>query len=432
MPATALVAGNTRFVLATEPPKTLGKSLQKNMTATLEDIERLSRLGNKIPIFKQLDLDTLSPISAYLKLSNPQKPSFLFESVLGGEKIGRYSFIGVDPCDVLKTFNGDPLKAIEEKFSCIKSVKVEGLPDFTGGAVGFVSFDCVEHFEPTTRCELKDPLGIPDAVFLLCDTIVIFDHLFSVIKVCSNVTIADGLANDKVHLQSAYDHAVQEIARVEHLLRKPEIPSIHQEPCFESETVSNVGGDGYKQFVESVKAFIKSGDVIQVVPSQRLKKKTNLHPFNAYRKLRTVNPSPYMFYLDLCDFQLVGASPEMLVKVQDRRVEMHPIAGTRPRGATEELDNQLANDLIMDLKERSEHVMLVDLGRNDVNRVCDPLTVKVDSLMHIERYAHVMHIVSNVSGILREDETPINAFRSIFPAGMTNIKSRNCFWSSKD
>ena len=169
--------------------------------------------------------------------------------------------------------------------------------------------------------------------------------------------------------------------------------------------------------MEKIKVNIKAGDVIQVVPSQRLKKKTKLHPFNAYRRLRTVNPSPYMFYVDLGTFQLVGASPEMLVKVENKKVFMHPIAGTRKRGKTPQEDQELAQDLISDLKERSEHVMLVDLGRNDVNRVCDPQTVQVDSLMHIERYAHVMHIVSHVSGTLRDDCTPYDAFRSIFPAG---------------
>ena len=386
-----------------------------NCSPTFEQVKQLAIHGNKIPIFRQLELDLLSPIAAYLKLQNPKQPSFLFESVLGGEKIGRYSFIGTEPAEVLKKFNGDPLKLIEAKLAQIKSVKVDGLPDFTGGAVGFVSFDCIEYFEPTTKCELNDPLGIPDAVFLMCDTIIIFDHLFSVIKICSNINVQS--KDDELTLRQSYDRAVNEISRIEQILCSDEISTVEQKECFLSETVSNVGENGYKQFVDKIKTFIKSGDVIQVVPSQRLKKKTNLHPFNAYRKLRTVNPSPYMFYLDLCDFQLVGASPEMLVKVQDRRVEMHPIAGTRRRGATVEEDNLLAQDLIMDLKERSEHVMLVDLGRNDVNRVCDPLTVKVDSLMHIERYAHVMHIVSNVSGILREEETPINAFRSIFPAG---------------
>jgi anthranilate synthase component 1 len=263
---------------------------------------------------------------------------------------------------------------------------------------------------------LKDPLEIPDAVLMLCDTIVIFDHLFSVVKVCSNVIYGDSASIDEI--SDAYKKAVDEILEIELVLSNMDINYPIQEPLDEDfEAVSNVGEAGYKEFVRKVKENILTGDVIQTVPSQRLKKKTNLHAFNAYRKLRTVNPSPYMFYVDLQSFQLVGASPEMLVKVENKIVEMHPIAGTRKRGNTPQKDQQLANELIMDLKERSEHVMLVDLGRNDVNRVCVPSTVKVDSLMHIERYAHVMHIVSHVSGVLRDDQTPFDAFRSIFPAG---------------
>ncbi|KAJ2996877.1 hypothetical protein HDV02_006052 [Globomyces sp. JEL0801] len=276
-----------------------------------------------------------------------------------------------------------------------------------GGAVGFISYDCVQYFEPTTKCNAKDTLKIPDAVLMMCDTIVVFDHLFSVIKVVSNVIFSDNASPKEIEI--AYTKAVNAINEIEKLLDDPNTPVPEQGPMITSEPISNVGEKGYKQFVSQIKDFIVTGDVIQTVPSQRLKKRTNLHPFNAYRKLRTVNPSPYMFY--------VGASPEMLVKVENNEVYMHPIAGTRKRGKDEEEDIELAKDLISDLKERSEHVMLVDLGRNDVNRVCDPKTVTVDSLMHIERYAHVMHIVSNVSGTLREGCTPFDAFRSIFPAG---------------
>lgn len=258
-------------------------------------------------------------------------------------------------------------------------------------------------------------MGIPDAVLMLCDTILIFDHLHSVVKICSNVIFPDNASKDDIISQ--YNKAVKEIETIEQLLGKETVFPTQDAMIPDEPAISNVGEDGYKNFVKKVKENIITGDVIQTVPSQRLKKKTNLHPFNAYRRLRSVNPSPYMFYVDLNDFQLVGASPEMLVKVQDRQVFMNPIAGTRKRGKTVQEDNELAKDLISDLKERSEHIMLVDLGRNDVNRVCDTKTVKVDSLMHIERYAHVMHIVSNVSGKLRPEMTQFDAFRSIFPAG---------------
>lgn len=316
----------------------------------------------------------------------------------------------------MNEFKGDPLIEIEQELKKIKQVKVDGLPDFTGGAVGFISYDCVQHFEPTTKCDLDDPLKIPDAVMMMFDTIVIFDHLHSVIKVCSNVFLTDMPSEQE--MEQKYIERCQEIEKVEQMLEVEHLIYPEQSPSLQGEEgIENVGEQGYKDFVWVIKENILKGNVFQTVPSRRIRQKTNLHPFNAYRRLRTVNPSPYMFYLDLKDFHLVGASPEMLVKVEDRKVFMHPIAGTRKRGKTVEKDNEMANELIMDLKERSEHIMLVDLGRNDVNRVCDPRTVKVDSLMHIEKYAHVMHIVSNVSGILRNDKTPFDAFRSIFPAG---------------
>ena len=358
---------------------------------SFDQILKLSASGNTIPLYKQLENDILTPISCYLKLtkSSPEH-SFLFESILGGEKIGRYSFLGSMPRKIIEfEENVDPILTIEKELASVKPVKVDGLPSFTGGAVGFISYDCVQYFEPTTKTNLNDPLGIPDAVMMLCDSIVIFDHLYSVIKICSNVIISDNASESEIKI--AYDKAVNNIKDIEARLNHPETLFPIQEPILDkSDSVSNVGEQGYKDFVGEIKKSIVKGDVIQVVPSQRLKKKTNLHPFNAYRRLRTVNPSPYMFYVDLGDFQLVGASPEMLVKVEDDKVYMHPIAGTRKRGKTEEEDEALAKDLISDIKERSEHVMLVDLGRNDVNRVCDPTTVKVDSFMVIY-YAYIAH-----------------------------------------
>ncbi|CAG8727383.1 6453_t:CDS:2, partial [Racocetra fulgida] len=272
------------------------------------------------------------------------------------------------------------------------------------GAVGYVAYDCVKYFEPRTTRELDDPLGLPDSVLLLFDTLVIFDHIYQVIKVVSHYRYdkADSQFVD-YHYQKATDKPTPNITQKEIILNQT--------------SVSNVGKDGYKEFVTILKDYIKKGDIIQAVPSQRFARPTTIHPFNAYRHLRTVNPSPYLFYIDLNDFQIVGASPELLVKVEDNIVYTHPIAGTRKRGKNKEEDEMLAKELLSDPKERAEHVMLVDLGRNDVNRVCQPQTVKVDSLMHVERYSHVMHIVSQVSGKLRPDKTRFDAFRSIFPAG---------------
>jgi anthranilate synthase component 1 len=219
-------------------------------------------------------------------------------------------------------------------------------------------------------------------------------------------------------LQDAYDAATARIRTMMDALTHPTIPTVPQPPIVQGyDFTSNIGQEGYTSFVRTLKTHIHNGDIIQAVPSQRLSRQTSLHPFNLYRYLRTVNPSPYMFYVDMDDFKIIGASPEMLVKVHDRTVYTHPIAGTRRRGTTPESDDALAQELVEDPKERAEHVMLVDLGRNDVNRICQPDTVKVDSLMHVERYSHVMHIVSNVSGKLRDDKTPYDAFRSIFPAG---------------
>ncbi|KAG0038297.1 hypothetical protein BGZ82_000604 [Podila clonocystis] len=393
---------------------------------SLEEIQDFvaAKAGNTIPIFAEIQADMLTPVMAYLKVSDKCDYSFLLESIAGGEKIGRYSFIGSDPYKVLKTgpaehLQGDPLTILQQELKNIRYVKVNGIQDFTGGAIGYIGYDNVQYFEPRTkRDDLQDPMGLPDAVFLFCDTIVIFDHLYQKIQV---VTHYRSDVTDPAEVQNQYLKAVEEIQITVDLLNQEITPKVPQPAVvLGQEPVSNVGKDGYEGFVTTLKKHIKKGDIIQAVPSQRLAKPTNLHPFNIYRHLRSINPSPYMFYLDLKDFTLVGASPEMLVKVQDRVVYTHPIAGTRKRGATPEKDIALGEELLADPKERAEHIMLVDLGRNDVNRVCKPETVKVDSLMHLERYSHVMHIVSNVSGTLREDKTPFDAFRSIFPAGTTS------------
>ncbi len=326
------------------------------------------------------------------------------------------------PYKVIKTgpkeaIQGDPLLVIEKELSAHKYVAVPGLPKFTGGAIGYVAYDCVQYFEPHTKRPLKDNLDIPDSIFMYCDSIIIFDHLRHIMTVTGHFKV-DGKEMFDLEIELEYGRCVEEIKRIVSLLAAEDTPLPQQAPIHEgNKTTSNVGEDGYKGFVAKLKHHIGEGDIIQAVPSQRMSRPTQLHPFNAYRQLRSLNPSPYMFYVDLKDFQLVGASPEMLVKVEDGIVTTHPIAGTRKRGKTAEEDEALAEDLLSDIKERAEHIMLVDLGRNDVNRICDPKTVKVDSLMHIERYSHVMHIVSHVSGRLRPDKTCFDAFRSIFPAG---------------
>ncbi|KAJ3215736.1 hypothetical protein HDU67_010374 [Dinochytrium kinnereticum] len=397
----------------------------KKLIPSLHEVKSLIdvKAGNLIPIYREVSADLLTPVTAYLKLTQAKTGnSFLFESVAGGERIGRYSFMGSNPRKVVKTgpsqgYEGDPLVIVEKELSGFKFVPVPGLHHFTGGAVGYISYDCVKYFEPKTARDLRDPLKIPDSIFMMCDTIVIFDHLHHLIKVVSHFHADELMSSDMI--DSEYHRVAGEIQTVVSRLSSEDTPLPVQVPITTADAaaVSNVGKIGYETFVQKLKFHISEGDIIQAVPSQRIQRKSSLHPFNAYRQLRSLNPSPYMFFVDLIDFQLVGASPEMLVKVEDNVVFTHPIAGTRRRGKTPEEDEALAKDLLGDLKERSEHVMLVDLGRNDVNRVCIPNTVSVDSLMHIERYSHVMHIVSHVSGTLRPGKSIYDAFRSIFPAG---------------
>lgn len=287
----------------------------------------------------------------------------------------------------------------------------------SGGAIGYVSYDCVKYFEPRTARPLKDVLKTPESLFMLYDTIVAFDHFFAVIKVITHLHIPDGDISQS-EFQTLYGTARETITSVIDILQSSEIPLPPQPPIVKNqEYVSNIGQEGYENHVMRLKQHIVKGDIIQAVPSQRFSRPTSLHPFNIYRHLRTVNPSPYLFYIDCTDFQLVGASPELLVKSENGRIITHPIAGTVKRGKTREEDDNLAQQLVSSLKDRAEHVMLVDLARNDVNRVCDPLTTTVDRLMTVERFSHVMHLVSQVSGVLREGMTRFDALRSIFPAG---------------
>ena len=330
--------------------------------------------------------------------------------------------MGAAPRKILKTGAGhgdevDPLPGLEAELEKYVVANVEGvtLPPMAGGAVGYVGYDCVRYFEPKTRREdTKDVLGIPESLFMLFDTVVAFDRFYGVIKVITYLHVPE----DPSALGSAYDEARARIDELVSVLDAPEIPIPEQEPIvLGREYTSNIGKEGYEGHVERLKKHIVAGDIIQAVPSQRFARPTNLHPFNIYRHLRTVNPSPYLFYISCDDFHIVGASPELLVKSEGGRVITHPIAGTVRRGKTPEEDERLAEELRGSLKDRAEHVMLVDLARNDVNRVGDPFTVRVDHLMVVEKFSHVQHLVSQVSGVLREGQTRFDAFRSIFPAG---------------
>lgn len=328
------------------------------------------------------------------------------------------------PEKVLRTgpneaLTGDPLKHLEAELDQYDFIDSPGAPPFTGGAIGYVGYDCVQYFEPKTRRSLRDPFGIPEAVFLLSDSLVAFDHLFGTVKIVSHVFAPGAPTADEV--RAAYDVAAAKIAAIvakltaQTPLPLPAQPAIVRPP---KPAESNVGEAGYKGFVTALKKKIVGGDIIQAVPSQRLRRETALHPFNVYRHLRTVNPSPYMFYVDAGEgLRLVGASPECLCKVEKSVVTNHAIAGTVKRGKTAEEDERLSAELLASLKDRAEHVMLVDLARNDVNRVCQPATVHVDSLMQVEKFSHVMHLTSQVSGTLRAGLSRFDAFRSIFPAG---------------
>lgn len=376
--------------------------------------------------------ENLTVNQAYLRLAdlnNPKRsPSFLFESAINGDSVDRYSFIGIRPREVIKTgddqslyppelCNVDPITVLEQNLKKYHQVLLPGLPKLSGGAVGYISYDCIKYFEPKTRRHMKDVLGLPEAVLMFSDIIVAFDHVYQRFQILNNVHI-----DDDCNIEERYLKAEEELNEIEKMLLadvQPTQINPNQPPIKLNQTfTSNIGKEGYESHVETLKQHIVKGDIIQAVPSQRVARPTSLHPFNIYRHLRTVNPSPYLFYIDFIDFQIIGASPELLVKTDEKnKVVTHPIAGTIKRGSTKEEDEKNAMILRSSLKDRAEHVMLVDLARNDINRICDPHTTSVDRLLTIERFSHVMHLVSEVSGTLRQDKTRFDAFRSIFPAG---------------
>ncbi|KIY51032.1 anthranilate synthase component [Fistulina hepatica ATCC 64428] len=389
--------------------------------STVEHLILVEKRGNCVPVYVELSADLLTPCMAYLRIAKDSKYSFLLESVIGGESVARYSFIGADPFKVVKIgpneeHQGDPMSILQKELAMHQYIKIPEVPTFTGGAIGYVAYDCIQHFEPKTRCELEDALKIPEAIFMFADTILIYDHIFQTLRVVSHVFFDKNSGANS--LSFVYQTAVAKARRLAKVLLSSRTSEPTQGPVLlNQEAVSNVGRDGYKDFVTQLKKHIVAGDIIQAVPSQRLARPTTLHPFNVYRHLRQINPSPYMFYIDCGDMQIVGASPETLCKVHSNVVYNHAIAGTIRRGKNDEEDAQLGEELLASEKDRAEHIMLVDLARNDVNRVCQPATVKVDRLMEVEKFSHVIHLTSQVTGTLREGLTRFDAFRSIFPAG---------------
>ena len=385
------------------------------MQPSLEEVKKLQSQGNVIPVYKSVIADFLTPVSAFLKLEKDRSHAFLLESIEGGERIARYSFLGGDPFQVLRYRNGQPAHFIEnvrETMDRFKSVKIPNLPPFTGGAVGYFGYDMVRTIEEIPQSGVDD-LGVDDAVLMFYKTILAFDHLRHQIHIISNIIVDD--SHDSIEIQ--YQKAVEEIQAIETLLRAP----LEMTPVTRNDrdvTVrSNFEKKDYLDAVAKSKEYIAAGDIFQVVVSQRFEVDLPTSPFEIYRALRIVNPSPYMYFLKMPETTIVGSSPEMLVRVRDREIEYRPIAGTLPRGASNAEDEANAVRLRNDEKERAEHIMLVDLGRNDLGRVSQYGTVKVEDLMFIERYSHVMHLVSSLRGELRDGLDRWDTLMACFPAG---------------
>ncbi|MBI3794259.1 MAG: anthranilate synthase component I [Nitrospinae bacterium] len=386
----------------------------------------LSKKGNVVPVYCDILADMHTPVGAFQKISKGSKYAFLLESVEGGEKWGRYTFVGASPSLVIRTsgaegtritpkkrekfkLSSDPLEVIKKEMSAYKPVAVEGLPPFNGGFVGSISYDCVRFFEKLPDKAKKDQ-DFPDAVFMLADSMVVFDNVRQTIKILVNAHVDK--APGKV-----YDEAVAKIKKLLELLEKTEKAPKKTGSGKLAKPSSNTKEADYYKSVERCKHYIKEGDIFQVVLAQRLSIKLGVPAFEVYRALRYVNPSPYMYFLKLDDWEVVGASPEILSRVQNGRVVLRPLAGTRRRGKDEAEDKQLERELLNDHKELAEHIMLVDLGRNDVGRVSKPGTVKVTGLKMVEKYSHVMHIVSNVEGELADGKDCFDVIRASFPAG---------------
>jgi anthranilate synthase component 1 len=393
---------------------------------SLDDARSLAREHSIVPLRHTFIDDCETPVAAYLKLRGGG-PSFLLESAEQGQRFGRWSFVGVRPRTTVRLDAGvlsvggepreweDPYRAVAAELERHRAAPVpEGGPPFAGGAVGLFGYDLVRHAEPSVGSPNPDELGLPDLALMISDVLVAFDHFTHEVTVVANVFGEDVEAGG---IEAAYEQAVAAIADVRERLTAavPRAGGAHREPPDFGD--SNLGEAGYAHAVERVRSYIRAGDCYQVVPSQRWSAEAPVEAFSIYRGLRSVNPSPYMYFLDFGDFEIAGASPESLVKVTGRRAEQRPIAGTRPRAATADGDLARARELLADEKERAEHVMLVDLARNDLGRVCEYGSVTVDELMVVETYSHVMHIVSSVSGELAADVSAVEALRACLPAG---------------
>lgn len=390
------------------------------------EFKKLVKTYNVIPVYEEIIADMDTPVSAFEKLV-PVNCAFLLESIEGGERLGRYSFLGSDPfltvsChhgkvkikgDIEKTIKKtkDPLKELEKILAQYKLAPLPDLPPFCGGAVGYLGYDSVRYFEDIP-CSGKDDLDLPEMVFMFTDTILIFDHLKHKIKVVAN-------AHTNGDLDKIYEETISKINSLIAKLRQSFSSFPLEEPAQPPELPlnSNISKRDFMASVNKAKQYIRDGDALQIVLSQRFQLDIKSDPFNIYRVLRTVNPSPYMYYLKFDDLELIGSSPEPLVKVEGEKVITRPIAGTRRRGKSPEEDEEMERELLSSPKEKAEHIMLVDLGRNDLGRVCEDGTVEVDDLIFVEKYSHVMHLVSQVSGTMKKDINAFDVLRAAFPAG---------------
>ena len=400
---------------------------------SFDDFARRAGQAACIPVYRQLTGDGLTPVSAFRKIER-SAPSFLFESVVGGEKVGRYSFLGTEPFrqfeargNRVREFargaadaaawidSADPFTDLERLLAPYQAVHLPGLPRFVGGAVGYAAYDSVRYSEHLPDAP-PDDRTLPDLAFALYDRMILFDHIRKTVLVVAHAHVKAG--DD---LRAAYDLAA---GRVDDLVARlaapsPELPldDIDTDGPVGLKAESNFTREAYEAVVRHCQEYIKAGDIFQVVPSQRFRVETTASAFDIYRVLRVVNPSPFLFYLNMGDFHLIGSSPEILVRVEDGTVTVRPLAGTRKRGRDEAEDRRLAEELVADPKERAEHIMLVDLGRNDVGRVAEHSSVQLTDLMKVERYSHVMHITSNVTGKLAAGKTAFDALRAGLPAG---------------
>ncbi len=400
---------------------------------TLPDFAEFSALAKEarfVPVYRQLTSDTLTPVSAYHRIASGNW-SFLFESVVGGERIGRYSFVGSGPFMSLTAFGNrvviehpdgrrenfdsqDPLRELDRILSGYRSVSIPGLPRFCGGAVGFAGYDVIRYTEHLPNIPPDDRL-LPDLCFAFYDSMIVFDHIRKVILVTALADTAQGdLQTARAVAEQKIDTICRQLAAADDGIQLRDV-DLTVEPT--PEVCSNFTESEFHQAVETCREFIRAGDIFQVVISQRLQYSSPATPVDVYRSLRMVNPSPFMFLLRTPDVDLVGSSPEIMVRVEDREATIRPLAGTRPRGRTPQEDRELAEQLLADPKERAEHVMLIDLARNDIGRVAEFASVELSDVMVVERYSHVMHITSNVTGRLRDGLTAVEALRAGLPAG---------------